>query len=81
MRYTEYHPKGILKDFIQCYFVCETDIPVMTDDKVFATGAIEILFNLGADGPQQIKKRRPGNLSRYTIMGANYTAIYFYLLR
>lgn len=55
MRYTEYRPNGILKDFIQCYFVCETDIPVMTDDKVFATGAIEILFNLGADGPQQIK--------------------------
>ena len=55
MRYTEFHPGGILKDYVQCYFVCETDTAVFTRDKVYATGSIEIMFNLGSDGPQQIK--------------------------
>ncbi|MBD1362718.1 hypothetical protein IDJ77_02750 [Mucilaginibacter sp. ZT4R22] len=55
MRYTEFHPGGILKDYVQCYFVCETDTAVFTNDKVYATGSIEIMFNLGSDGPQQIK--------------------------
>jgi AraC-like DNA-binding protein len=55
MRYTEFYPGGILKDYVQCYFVCETDTAVFTRDKVYATGSIEIMFNLGSDGPQQIK--------------------------
>ncbi len=59
MRYQEFSPCSILKDYIQYYFVCETDTAVFTEDKVFATGYIEIMFNLGTDGPQQIKN---GNL-------------------
>ena len=55
MRYQEFRPNSFLKDYIQCYFVCETDTAVLTEDKVFATGFIEIMFNLGTDGPQQIK--------------------------
>ena len=54
MRYTEYSPGIFLKDYVQCYFVCETDTAVFTEDKVFATGFIEIMFNLGDDGPQQL---------------------------
>nr|WP_294945441.1 helix-turn-helix transcriptional regulator [uncultured Mucilaginibacter sp.] len=54
MRYTEFRPNNFLKNYVQCYFVCETDTAVFTEDKVFATGAVEIMFNLGADGPQQI---------------------------
>lgn len=54
MHYREFVPNGILKHYVQCYFVCETDTAVLTEDKVFATGAIEIMFNLGADGPQKI---------------------------
>ncbi|MDP9077592.1 MAG: helix-turn-helix transcriptional regulator [Bacteroidota bacterium] len=59
MRYKEFRPDSFLKDYVQCYFVCETDTAVFTEDIVFATGFIEIMFNLGADGPQQIKN---GNL-------------------
>jgi len=55
MRYKEFAPDNLLKNHVQCYFVCETDIAVFTEDKVFATGFIEIMFNLGTDGPQQIK--------------------------
>jgi AraC-like DNA-binding protein len=55
MYYREFGPNSILKNYIQCYFVCETDIAISTEDQVFATGCIEIMFNLGTDGPQQIK--------------------------
>jgi AraC-like DNA-binding protein len=54
MRYQEFSPNSFLKNYIQCYFVCETDTAVFTLDKVFATGFIEIMFNLGTDGPQQL---------------------------
>ena len=55
MHYKEFAPTGLLKDHVQCYFVCETDTAVFAEDKVFATGFIEIMFNVGADGPQQLK--------------------------
>lgn len=55
MHYKEFRPNSFLKDYVQCYFVCETDTAVFTEDKVFASGFIEIMFNLGSDGPQQIK--------------------------
>jgi AraC-like DNA-binding protein len=52
--YKEYVPGGILKHYVQCYFTCETDTAVITNDKVFAAGFIEIMFNIGAEGPQKI---------------------------
>ncbi len=55
MHYKEFAPTGLLKNYVQCYFVCETDTAVFAEDKVFATGVIEIMFNVGADGPQQLK--------------------------
>ena len=55
MHYKEFRPNSFLKNHVQCYFVCETDTAVFTEDKVFASGFIEIMFNLGTDGPQQIK--------------------------
>ncbi len=55
MRYKEFAPNSFLKNYVQCYFVCETDTAVFTEDKVFATGCIEIMFNLGTDGPQQLR--------------------------
>lgn len=55
MRYKEFAPNSFLKNYVQCYFVCETDTAVFTEDKVFATGFIEIMFNLGTDGPQQLR--------------------------
>jgi AraC-like DNA-binding protein len=52
MNYREFKPTGILKDFIQCYFTCETETNVLSEDKVFASGSIEIMFNLGATRKQ-----------------------------
>ena len=52
MNYQEFKLKGTLKDFIQCYFTCETETNVLSEDKVFASGSIEIMFNLGATRKQ-----------------------------
>lgn len=52
MNYREFKPKGILKDFVQCYFTCETETDILSEDKVFASGSIEIMFNLGATRKQ-----------------------------
>jgi AraC-like DNA-binding protein len=53
MRYNEYPPSLTLKDYVQCYFTCETDSAVTTEDSVYASGFVEIMFNLGA-GPQKL---------------------------
>jgi len=54
MHYQEYLPAHTLRSYVQCYFTCETDTAVVTEDHVFASGCVEIMFNLGTDGPQQI---------------------------
>jgi len=54
MQYREFSPNIFLKNYVQCYFICETDTAVFTEDNVFATGFIEIMFNLGTNGPQQL---------------------------
>jgi len=53
MRYNEYPPSITLKDYVQRYFTCETDSAVTTEDSVYASGFVEIMFNLG-DSPQQL---------------------------
>jgi len=55
MRYREYFPGDILKQYVQCYFTCESDTAVVVEDKVYATGFVEIMFNLGIDSPQKIE--------------------------
>lgn len=54
MGYTEFLPKGILKHYVKCYFICESDSEMITEDKVFATGSVEIMFNIGTGKPQKI---------------------------
>ncbi|RWY48165.1 helix-turn-helix transcriptional regulator [Mucilaginibacter gilvus] len=54
MRYREYIPGSILKRYVQCYFTCESDTHIVTEDKVFASGKVELMFNLGDDGPQRL---------------------------
>jgi len=54
MNYQEFSPGNILKNYVKCYFTCETETCVLSEDKVFATGFIEIMFNLGTDRIQTI---------------------------
>lgn len=54
MPYREYAPGDALKEYVQCYFVCESEEAVIHDDHVFASGSVEIMFNLGNEAPQMI---------------------------
>ncbi|MDB5134597.1 MAG: Helix-turn-helix protein [Mucilaginibacter sp.] len=54
MHYREFLPNILLQPYVQCFFICETDTAVIAEDSVFATGFVEIMFNLGANGPEQI---------------------------
>lgn len=54
MHYQEFLPSSLLQSYVQCFFICETDTDVVVNDSVFASGVVEIMFNLGAGGPQQI---------------------------
>src|SRR5690349_21860955 len=54
MNYKEYSPGKLLKDHVQCYFTCESETDVLSEDKVFATGCVEIMFNIGASRKQTV---------------------------
>ncbi|NII25926.1 helix-turn-helix transcriptional regulator [Pseudoflavitalea sp. X16] len=47
MRYQEIKPATILKQYVKCYYVYESEASVAFDDTVFPSGCVEIIFNLG----------------------------------
>ena len=47
MKYQEFIPGNELKQYIKCYYIFESDTNAVYEDKAFATGCIEIMFNLG----------------------------------
>jgi len=52
MKYQEFRPPENLRAFVKCFYLCEYDTDVVVHDKAFATGSMEIMFNLG-DGSFQ----------------------------
>ena len=47
MAYKEFIPGDALKQYVKCYYVYESDTSNVFNDKAFATGCIEVMFNLG----------------------------------
>jgi AraC-like DNA-binding protein len=47
MVYKEYTPCNELKSYVKCFYSYATDSPAVFEDKAFATGCIEVMFNLG----------------------------------
>jgi AraC-like DNA-binding protein len=47
MNYSEFIPGNTLKPYVKCYYLYESDTNQVFEDKAFATGCIEIMFNLG----------------------------------
>lgn len=47
MIYNEIRPGALLKEYVKCYYVYESDTNVAFEDIVFPSGCIEIIFNLG----------------------------------
>ena len=47
MTYTEIKPGKGLEEYIKCYYLYESEADVPYTDQAFATGCVEIMFNLG----------------------------------
>lgn len=47
MKYKEYIPCEALQRYVKCYYTYESDTNAVSNDKAFATGCVEIMFNLG----------------------------------
>ena len=47
MNYKEICPGGRLRDYVKCYYISETSMNESLEDRAFATGCVEIMFNLG----------------------------------
>ncbi|MGC4103622.1 DUF6597 domain-containing transcriptional factor [Ferruginibacter sp.] len=52
MQYKEYQPRSILRSYVQCYFTCESETTVLSEDNIYASGSVEIMFNLGHTSKQ-----------------------------
>lgn len=47
MKYQEIRPANVLKQYVKCYYIYESDSHVAFNDTVFPSGCVEIIFNLG----------------------------------
>jgi AraC-like DNA-binding protein len=77
MPYQEYWPEAALSEYVQCYFTCETDTALLAEDRVFANGCIEIMFNLGPEGPQQLVSAGRVSAPRIQLWGQTITPFVF----
>lgn len=48
MKYTEFSPGSLLKQYVKCYYIYESTSDTAFEDIVFPSGCTEIIFNLGA---------------------------------
>jgi hypothetical protein len=48
MNYREIKPGDHLKKYVKCYYIFESLSDIPYEDKAFATGCIEIMFNIGS---------------------------------
>ncbi|WP_333820448.1 helix-turn-helix transcriptional regulator [Ohtaekwangia sp.] len=58
MTYQEFTPAENLRAFVKCYYVCEYDTNTIVHDKAFATGCMEVMFNLGGGSFQTGRENR-----------------------
>lgn len=58
MNYQEYIPSEVLREYVKCYYLYESDLTRTIEDKAFATGCVEIMFNL--DGTQWETQKNDG---------------------
>lgn len=48
MKYKEFAPCDALKPYVDCYFIRESHVARTRIDTAFATGCVEVMFNLGS---------------------------------
>ena len=47
MEFKYFPPSDILKPYVKCYYIFETDSDIEFEDTVFPSGDMEVIFNLG----------------------------------
>lgn len=47
MHYQEFKPSKQLESYVKCYYLYESSADLLLEDRAFATGCIELMFNLG----------------------------------
>lgn len=47
MHYQEFKPSKQLESYVKCYYLFESSAELLLEDRAFATGCIELMFNLG----------------------------------
>ncbi|MGC3945657.1 MAG: helix-turn-helix transcriptional regulator [Chryseolinea sp.] len=56
MNYQEYIPSEALRSYVKCYYVFEADGQQIINDNAFATGCVEVMFNLhGSQWETEVK--------------------------
>lgn len=48
MTYQEFLPSENLRAFVKCFYRCDYETEIVVHDQAFATGSMEIMFNLGS---------------------------------
>lgn len=49
MLYKEFTPGDALKQYVKCYYIFESGTDTVFEDKAFATGCTEVMFNMGTN--------------------------------
>jgi AraC-like DNA-binding protein len=49
MKYQEFPPSSVLKPYVKCFYLVEHELDVVVNDRAFAMGCLEFMFNL-SDG-------------------------------
>lgn len=69
MKYKEYMPSGILKPYIKCFYSLEMNAHEHSEDMAYATGCIELMFNLSESRLQTNKNGHYLNGSSIELWG------------
>jgi AraC-like DNA-binding protein len=60
MKYQEFAPAETLKPYVKCFYTCEYDVDTVLQDVAFATGCIELMFNV-SDGAFEVGRNAKFN--------------------
>ena len=75
MAYKEFIPGEALKQFVKCYYFYESNNTEVFKDKAFATGSIELMFNLGNGQWQTAHANEFVGTPAVELWGPDYPAI------
>jgi AraC-like DNA-binding protein len=77
MKYQEFTPSANLRAMVKCFYLCEYDTDIVVHDTAFATGSMEIMFNLGKGSFQTRRENKFVTTPRIELWGQVITPLDF----